>query len=38
MKPEEEAYEVMMIVRLIGAGCFLLSMIVTFALEAGGIL
>ncbi len=38
MKPEEEAYKVMMIVRLIGAGCFVFTMIVIFALEAGGIL
>lgn len=38
MKPEEESLKVTTIVRLIGAGCFLLTMIAITALEAGGIL
>lgn len=38
MRPEEEALKVATIVRLIGTGCFLLAMIVMFALKAGGIL
>ena len=34
----EQSYKVTMIVRLIGAGCFIAAMIVIFALEARGIL
>ena len=36
MKPEEEALKVTMIVRLVGAGYFIVTMIVMFALKAGG--
>ena len=38
MKPEEEALKATMIVRLVGAGLFIVMMIVIFALEAGGII
>jgi hypothetical protein len=34
----EQSYKVTMIVRLVGAGCFIVTMIVMFALKAGGIL